>query len=275
MNFISDFKNSFYNPQFYASLRARKFSSSFKYFFALIGALTFIQAFVIGSEASAFFSSSNLYRVVGFYPKELVLTLQGGAVSTNVTEPYLIKNSESKRNEPANLVVIDTKNDFSLDLYKQYNARIFLGKNFLAIEKGPGRFDLSDLSHVPDFTLGQGRLFHYADVVVKHHLLISFAIFASMFVFIFAGMSVGFLAVLLLFAPLIMFFAKRKKISLSYCQSYQFGLHALTLPLILQTVFMLGGFQSPMPFFSVIVFLVVVLCNLRKSEFELLSTDAS
>src|SRR3989344_585910 len=117
MNFLNNIKDSLYNPDFYSGLKERRLSFSFKYFFSLAATLSIILAFMFGLEFAPIFSAENLRKLAGFYPEELVLQVAKGVISTNVVEPYIIKDtfeiSNDSEKKYANAVVIDTKNDFS------------------------------------------------------------------------------------------------------------------------------------------------------------------
>lgn len=264
MNFINDIKNSLYSPFFYASLKERKFSRSFGYFFSLIGLLSVVMAFVFGVELSQALSAGNLRKFSDFYPKELNIQIQGGAVSTNVAEPYGIKERADfpSADKYTNTVVIDTKNTFSVDAFKKYDARILIGKNFIVIAKSRSRFEFDDLSRMPDFSLSQQRIFHWIDLIESRHLLFSLGLFAGLFLSFFGFFTIK-LAGLLIIALPVLFFGKLKKAGLSYKNSYQIVLHAVTVPLIIQTIFILGGIGVPLPFFYSLIALIIAFANIR------------
>ena len=265
MNFIKDIKSSVYNPAFYASLRERTLGSSFKYFFFLIFVLAFVVAFAWGSQLAPLFSGENLKKLVDYYPAELILTLKRGEVSTNVTEPYLIKNpgEMSWKNRRTNMVVIDTKNVFSRELFKQYDTSVWIGKDFVVSAKNQDRTELSDISRVPDFSLDRTRLLGWTDVIDSYHLLLSLALFVFLLLS-FYGFFIFQLVWLLLMALLTMFIGKLYKRPLTYKNSYQIALHAATIPFIIMSLAIVSGFATPFPLFYSLVALVIIVLNLKK-----------
>lgn len=270
MNFLNNIKDSFYNPAFYSSLKEQRLGISFKYFFSLIAVLSVIIAFIFGVKLAPIFSAKNLRALVDFYPKELAIQIKSGVISTNVTEPYLIKDSvgfsadsNDSKNEYENLIAIDTKTDFSVEEFSKYSTRLLIGKNFFAISKHPGQFEFNDVSKMPDFSLSQSRIFHWIDLIGRYHLGLSLLLFIFVFLSFFWFFSLILISLLVL-ALIILLFAKIKKASLSYKNSYQIALRATTVPLILETVFILGNVRAPIPFFYSIFILVIAFVNIKK-----------
>lgn len=252
MNFLKKIKNSIYGPAFYTDLKEQKLSFSLRYFLSLAACLSLIIAFFLGVKFSPFFATENLRSFVGFYPQELSIEVKGGTVSTNVSEPYIIKSPTSTYNK--NLVVIDTKNDFSLQSFKDQNTEVLIGKHFVVLSKGRGQFEFNDITGMPDFSLSKDRLLHWVDIVGSHHRAISFALFIFLFVTFFGMFSLK-LVTLFLVALLIMLLLKLKKIALSYKQSYQIALHAVTVPIIFDAICIIAGIRP----LSLLVFILSTL----------------
>lgn len=266
MNFFYHIKNSFYNPVFYATLSGKTLGSSFKYFYSLIAILAFFIAFVLGSQLSPLFSAENLKKLVALYPSELTLTVMNGVVSTNVTEPYAIKAFKELRDSGrANLVVIDTKSDFSPELFKKYDTNILIGKNFIVSVKNKNlfQFQYTDLAQMPNFTVNQDKLLRWADVIGSYHLALSLGLFVLLFFGFFIFFSVKLLWLLVL-ALIIFLVAKLRKIQLSYKDSYKFAVQAGTAPFIIEAIFITIGASAPFPFLLSIMLLVVAVVNMEK-----------
>lgn len=268
MSFLHNIKNSCYNPAFYAALRERTLGSSFKYFFSFVAILAFILAFVLGSGLAPAFSSENLRKLVALYPAELTLTVKGGLVSTNVVLPYSVKAGAeiAEKSGHGNLAVIDTEHDFSQELFRQYDSIVWIGRNFVASAKNRSQVELTDMSRAPDFALDQARLLRWADLIGSHHLALSLGLFAALFLS-FYGFFVFKLLWLAILALVILSLGKVKKVSLSYRNSFQIALHAATVPLILDAVFVLNGLGEPFLFFYSLIVLVIVFVNLKGSPY--------
>ena len=267
MNFLNNIKNNFYNPRFYAGLKEQRLALSFRYFFSIVALLSIVLAFVFGVGLAPTFSAENLRKFVDFYPPELAIQIKGGAISTNMAEPYGIKESADyqTQNVYTNFVVIDTKNDFSENLFKSYDTRVLLGKNYIVIAKNRRQFQFDDLSGMPDFSVNQAKLFSWADLIGNYHLLISLALFVFLFLAFFGFFSVKLIGLFIL-ALIIFLLEKIKRVSLSYRNCYQIALHALTIPLILETIFVLANLSVPFPFFFSVILLLIALANIKRQE---------
>lgn len=265
MNFLNDIKNSLYNPVFYASLQGRKLSSSFKYFFSLVAILAFIIAFVFGTEIAPFFSGENLRKFVSYYPQELTIAVKGGMISTNVTEPYIIKNTAgtSGKNPKVNVVVIDTKNEFSRELFREYDTSVWVGRDFIVASKNQNQSELNDVSRMPDFTLNQEKLLGWVGIIDSYHWVLSVGLFVVLFLF-FYGFFVLKLLWLAIMAGIILLLAKVKRVPLSYNNSYRTALHAATVPLVLLSFFILSDIAAPFIFFFSLILLAIAYANLSK-----------
>lgn len=267
MNLLNKIKNSFYNPEFYNGIKEQRLGQSLKYFFSLVAVLSVIIAFVLGIELSPVFSAENLRRLTDFYPKELSIQIKGGDISTNVDEPYMIKEITEgvplDKNSFENLIVIDTKNNFSIESFKGYNTRVLIGKNFVVTTKRAGQFEFNDVSKLPDFSLSQDRILHWAELIGKYHWGISLLLFVCIFISFFWFFSFALLGMLVT-AFVVFLLAKLKKIQLSYRNSYQIAIYAFSIPLILETVFILSGMRAPFPFFFGVIAVAISLANFKK-----------
>ncbi len=268
MKFLDNVKNSLYNPDFYGELKHQTVGSSVKYFYFLAFILSFIVAFVVGNMLSPLYSTESLKRVASYYPAELTLSIKSGVISTNVSEPYIIKSKtlgiETERGH-LNAVVIDTRNSFTRELFEQYDTNVWVGKDFVVTAKDSSRFELTDMSQVHDLTLNQEKLFSWADIIGGYHLAISLSLFALLLIAFLSYLSAH-LILFFITSLLVLGIVKLKKIELSYKNCYQIVLHAATVPLILETVFILSGVVSPFPFFFSLILLIIVFVNLKPAR---------
>lgn len=264
MNFLKKIKNSIYNPAFYKGLTDAPLSASFKYFFGLIAVLSVILAFVFGVEVSPMFTLENLKKIVDLYPAELAIQIKGGVVSTNVTEPYIVKTFAPQKQvaSKTNLVVIDTKQDFSVERFKAYDTSVLIGKNFVVSSQREGKFEFNDLSKMPDFSLNHARILGWANKISSHHTLISFGVFCFFFLAFMGFFSVNLLW-LLLIALIVFMFMKIRKTIVTFRTAYKISIQAITLTLLLITVFILAGYSAPFNFFWSMVTFIIIIINLK------------
>lgn len=267
MNFLNKIKNSIYNPTYYSGLKDQGLSSSFSYFFSLIAVLSLALAFVFGVQLSSIFSTESLKKLVAFYPAELAIQIKGGVVSTNLAEPYSVKDSlgTDLKDKYTNMIVFDTKHDFSVEAFKNFDTRVLVGKNFVVVSKRASQFEFNDVSQVPDFSLNQARILHWVDLIGSHHLALSLLLFFVLS-FCFFGFLTLTLVSLVIIALIILLLAKLKKVSLTYKNSYQIALCAATVPLIVETIFIIFNFRAPVPFLFSFILIIIALINIKRSD---------
>src|SRR3989344_3778063 len=143
MNIFKLIAKSVYGPDLYLSLKDKKFGFSLAYFFKFILLLSLLVAIVtgiiIGPKINDFIQRFGT-RMVEYYPDELEITIKDGKTSTNVNEPYYLPipdefigalESEAvvygiNQTEIENLLVIDTKQTFSVESFEQYKTLALL-----------------------------------------------------------------------------------------------------------------------------------------------------
>lgn len=135
VNFIQNFKQSFYSPRFYKELRGKSIWFSFRYFFTLVGLLAVLVAALWSAPAIKGTRSflDSLVPYLHKYPAELVVVIKDGKASTNVPEPYFIKTPSglcegSSSASPAgacafeNIFTIDTRTPYEEAKFKEYKT---------------------------------------------------------------------------------------------------------------------------------------------------------
>ncbi len=296
MVFLENIKKSIYGPEFYKKLHAKPLSFSFKYFYALASVLAVIGTAQLSFQAIPSFHSflSGIGpEIVNNYPSELVITVKNGQASSNVTEPYFIKTpasitGENSKNEPAitinvngwhpssssssvpeNLIVIDTKNQFSEADFDKYSTFAVLTKTSFASRKDNGKIEIQSLSKMPNWTIDKASV---ASFVGKIQPFIKFASPLLVLAFFVGYMFYfSFQLVYLLFAALLIWaVAKIKKFPFGYKKSYQAGLHIITLPFLIRAISTILNIHiaAAIPFFTTIVIVIFAVINFepRKTE---------
>ncbi len=270
MSFIRTIADSIYNPAFYRQIIERPFSYSLKYFLGLAMTLTIVHAAIFSISALPpirNFLSSAGENIIGFYPEELEVTIQQGNASTNVAEPYFIKIpaswNENGDSTIENLVVIDTKNDFSLDQFYQYRTAAWLTKDSLIFLKDSG-IQIEPLTKIENLTINQGQIRTLITRATPYLKFVTPVIFlVALFAILFSFVSK--LLYVLLLALIILIIGKIKDVPLTYGKAYQIGLHAITLGLIVNLL----PSNFPLlhiPFLFSILTIVVVAMNLKPNQ---------
>jgi hypothetical protein len=135
MNLLRLVRASIYSPSFYRSLLEKPFSFSFTYYALLSIALAVV--FSVSFSYRAIPAAADFLGTVGDelvrqFPDDLELSIRGGTVTVNQQEPYRLVFPENLRNgtdtrAPANLLVVDTRQPFSLERFREYDTTISPG----------------------------------------------------------------------------------------------------------------------------------------------------
>lgn len=271
MNFFQNFKDTFYNPAFYKSVKDEKFLTGFKYFITLVVFVAMIVAFRFGISAAPLFSRDSLRSFVSFYPQELSIELKNGSITTNVSEPYFIKDKSGvtvKGRIHSNILVIDTKKDFSLDAFKEYDTEVWLGKNYLVMSKNGGRFEITDLSRVPDFVINQNKIYSLVDFIASYHWLISIGIFVSVFIMFLVLFTILSMLLLLVISLIALLTKRFTKIQYNFGNFYISGLYAVTPAVVVHVLGIISGVGNSNLIFIAIT-LAVLYFNLKPTNEQL------
>lgn len=272
MKTLKEILSSIYDPAYYKQINNRSFKSSLWYFFKLVFLLALIfstfGSFFILPKFSGFITSS-FSSISKSYPADLEVKIDKGLISTNAVEPYFIPLAvtEEKPAEGAvkNLLVIDTKTAFDLKQFEDYQTIAWLGKDYVATMDSNNQVKIQRLNSSVSFVVDKAKVDLFIgklQPILKYGVfLIVPIILISLIIFKFLGS----LFYLILATLLVWLVAKMLKVSKGYAKSYQIGLHAYTLPVIL-SFFTLFGILPRITFLPTIILLIIVLINLMKSK---------
>jgi hypothetical protein len=272
MSFLNKIKSSVHDPVFYTDVVEGRETGPFKYYLklSLVLALVFsvTSSFMVVPRMKEFLVSAKS-KIELNYPKELEVKIQGGVASTNAVEPYLVpvpldlKVMDEDVKDFDNILVIDTKNDFTLERFNSYNTVILLTKDSFVVEGDNGRVNITPLKDIPNFTV------NYENVtkVLARSESISRVLSGALPLLILVGVFIAYmfkLVYLLFVALLVMVIGKIKKLNLNFKKSYAVSMYAVTLPTLLSALFFFFGMPMPM-LVPTVILLVVVWVNLKSS----------
>lgn len=264
-NFFLHVRQSIYGPSFYEDLLQIPLARSFRYFIGL----TVLLALIVTMIGVRYIPSIKAFMaelrpsIIQSFPEELVVKITEGKVSTNVAEPYFVAMPEpllsffpkSNSGDLPSLIVIDTKNSFSLEQFRKYHALSWLTKDAIAIQEENGGFRVIPLDTRANEHIDKKTIVLVTDKIAPYFNfappLFLLAIFGGT-IFV-TGLN---LVYLLLGALFIYFLARVRKINISYKKAYQWGLHAMTLPLVVQLVLIAAGLEAPFLFTAILLFVV-------------------
>jgi len=260
---------SIYSPAFYRELLGKPFSSSVKYYLALIIILAVVHAAVLSYTfvplARSFLENLGP-KVLEFYPDNLVITIDDGVASSNVEEPYRLGWPEGFETPPqfrdvGNFIVVDTRNTFELERFRGEDTMFLLSKDAIAY-RTDGGVDIQILDRVPDATVDKSLV---QSLVRNAESLPQIAAPFIVFLLFFGALLVllSNLVYLLFGALLIWGFSYIRKTPLGYKKSYQVGIHAMTLGILLSSLAFIFYPPAGFPFGFTLLLLVVAWVNLE------------
>ena len=266
MEFFRKIYLSVYSPKFYKTIPKSSFGSAFLYFFIIIVILTvfrvapLVYSFATSAQVEI---SKGVKESAKYYPKDLVVSIKNGKVSTNVKEPYAIKNPGDVDEEHKNLVVIDTKSPFSLEKFKEYKTFAWVTQEALYIQS-QSEVRAYDLSEVDDFKLDRKQVEDVVSMISPWVPLLTpvIAVFLIFGMLIFYALRLIYLFFL---ALLIHLMSRIAGWGFTYKESYKIGMYAITLPLFLEIIqTYLPVLQ--IPFLFTVIALGVVFLNFKDSK---------
>lgn len=273
MNIFQKIKSSIYDPAYYREIPNQNFSYSIKYFFSLALILAFISSvifsIIIIPKITPFFNSLG-DEFLSYYPEELILTIKDGQASTNLRdkEPYSVKFPEEIKNQASNpqayaenLLVIDTKSQFTIDGFKNYKTAYLVSHDSLAYRGRNGEITIQPLTRFPNMTISKANVTFFIEKIRPYLKILYFVLPILLFGFFTFIMALN-LFYLLLASLLIWLFLKSRKAAIGYKKSYQLSLHVITLPMIVQALLVWLSITIGIPFLFTIVMIVMVLLNL-------------
>ncbi len=268
MGFLQSVKNSIYSPNFYEKLLTKSLGRSFLYFFLLIFLFT---AFRTGPIIYSFAKEGQpeiekmLSGIVDHFPANLEVKIQKGLVTTNAQEPYFIPFPSSSESEDfENLIVIDTKNPFSVDQFDKYSTIAWLSRDSIYVKGSGSEFRAYALSDIEDLTINRDAALNLKTALTPWLAALTPIVGFFAFVAIFVGYS--FRLIYLFFLALCIFLiAKLMNKPLLYSQSYKIGMHAMTLGFFVEILQHFIGLNS-IPFLFTLVALAVFYINFQKID---------
>ncbi len=270
-NLFETFKKSIYNPAFYSTITTLPASDAFRFYAKMVLVLTIVMTIVFSvlliPQGVRFIKEEAPALVKKYYPAELVITVDKGTASSNVTEPYIIKASDGVKTAVGgstieNIFVIDTGNEFSKKKFDEYKTFALLTKGEVVTQSNKGQITIQELRGAPNMVISQETLLRWVEGVsgslgafVPLGILITFVI-------IMAGFAL-YLVPLLLFALIPLFLAWIKKMPISYSSAYKISLYAIIPALALKALLNMSGIFFVPPYLTLLVFTLIIFINMR------------
>ncbi len=259
--FFDTLTKSLTNFNYYKDIEKAKFSFSLKYLYFLFYILSLITSIVFASQLGMFilpnapkYIETFKSEASSFYPKELVITVKNGEVSTNVKEPYKIKN----------LLTIDTKGNQS-DITND-NTPILVTKNSIVTKDNQNSYKVYPLDTNLNMTIDKKS---YDKIISQIMPFLKYVepglivlIILSILVWPFVGAAFSLLAeliYLLIFSSLFFIVAKLLKRDMNFRNVFKLSMHASSLPILLSFIVLSLGIAMPFLLGTAILFVFMIL----------------
>src|SRR3989344_5611684 len=111
----------------------------------------------------SFLMKTIIPEAIETFPAELTVTIENGEARSNVEEPYFIEFPEKlemlgDRDSDRRLAVVDTRNEFTPERFREYNAYVWLGRTSLIFGDENGEIRIRELRDFPDIVLNRETL---------------------------------------------------------------------------------------------------------------------
>ncbi len=276
------FKKSIGSFSYYKEIVKTKFSFSLKYLFLLLLFVSILSGIRFSLEIGSLipkipnFVNEVKTSAQNFYPKELVVKVQDGLISTNVKEPYYL---DLPKMVDKHFITIDTKAKAE-DILKYKTVILVTKDSVVSFDKESSYrvYPLNELNKdntQTNFVIDKNG---YDTIVAKLLPYLNFLptlaivlILLSIIVWPFIAASfalLGKLIYLFFITIIVWLISKLLKSKLEFGKIYQMGMHAITIPVILVLIFNLMGFAGPafIPSIILIVFLSRVIWGWNKNS---------
>lgn len=269
MNIIEEIKGSVYNKSYYQSVVSeRTFKSSFRYLLKLILLVSLVAMIIFITKIPSLSKlvKENVAIGVNNYPEDLTVAFKDGTATVNRPEPYLIKfpqewmeTQKNSQNKIENLVVVNTQDAFSVEAFYKYSTVALITKNELVMIKGNDSLEVTPISKIGNIEVTKSFLLEKQSELIK--LLPIFYVTMPLGVYIvsFAGIFVGTIFILLIYACVVWLVSRIKKLNLSYKKSYQVAIHIMTIFILIELILMLSGVQYSLPIKMVLFALIAYI----------------
>lgn len=266
MKIFQQIRSSVYDPLYYKEvLEERRLSSSIKYFLKYVLLLALLTSILLSINILPSLKStvkSAVNSVLVQYPDDLEITIAKGKASTNKDEPIIfsLNIKEDKKETIKNFLVIDTKNPFTIDKMMSYQTASLLTSDSVVVNNSD-KLQSYPLTKAEDQVITKSIVRGWGEKVEKFipamMPIIAILIFVVAFiVYMFSLVFVFFLAIL------VFLIFKILKIKASYKKAYQIGLHAITLPLVIDML-NFSGMNIHVRFLPTLLALLIVCLNLK------------
>ncbi|MDO8604153.1 MAG: DUF1189 family protein [bacterium] len=270
------FKKSIYNPAFYQSVAGEPLSLGLRYYAKVALLLSIVMTIALSVlliPAGVLFVKKYAPEMVrNYFPAELSVHIEKGIATANVPMPYFVSlhsitgatATATSTDAMQNMLVIDTTKDFDKKKFEEYKTYALLSNTDIATKNDNGQITIQSLRMVPTMTVNQEALLGWVEKIQNYTGRIVLVGVVGTFIVVALGF-VMYLIPLLLFALIPLLVAYIKKTPLSYASAYKMSVYAIVPALVLKTLLNVVGIFFIPPYFTFLVFLLIISLNMRET----------
>ncbi|GIW69352.1 MAG: hypothetical protein KatS3mg101_0099 [Patescibacteria group bacterium] len=258
---------SIVSPKYYLEIFKTKFDFSIKYYAVLVliaATITSAGTYLIEGPRARQYVDKTLNELEKSFPEDLVFTIKGGEWEVNKPLPLIFELPKTEMENtirpeqetmPKNLVVLD-KNGTVADI-KNYDTMILVNEKNILVRKA-GEPDVLPLKDMPDTTLDKSKILA---ATRNARVLAAWMIPLAIILFTFSG-AVVYYAVfrgiyIAIVGGLIFGISRLMKVAVDFKKALRIGLHAMTLPILMDVVLGFLNLVAVVPFWFMFVNLLI------------------
>lgn len=267
---------------YYRDLVGTNLAFSIRYLILLVLTTSLVLGIAVSAQTSAKLQTDVnklLDQGAALYPEGLVVTAKDGQLSINQPEPLVIKTpavflantGDKTARAPQNFIVFNSNG--VLDDVKKLDTFVLVNKTNFLIQNAE-KIEVYPIKNVPN---GQLTKQNVADLVIKVRGYVKFiplGIFALVLVTS-VFYNLGFRVIYIGIAALILLLAgKSMKLNLTFAKYFKIAIHTTTIPLLLEIVLGILNISLGLPFWALILNVVLGFLVLSKNKDAFLTTAA-
>lgn len=283
--FIQSFQRSVTDFTYYRELLKYNFWFSIKYIFFITFITIFLQTVIFAVQVAFLLPQLPAgvdhleKRLQESYPKELVVTIKDGMLSTNQENPYVIDVPEIRElGDFKHFITFNT--EASISDFDKVDSYFLVTDQAIVYPDDPtgqqlSSYQVMSLKDIPDdIVIDQKKYQTWIDNMRPIFEMIPkaapFVLLAGVFLVPLFGMlfSAGWnLSYLVILTAVIWIVSKAFNLKLGFWKLYQLGIHGMTLPMLLVMLLASLNVYMPLVFTSTfLLWMVLVLSNLSKGK---------
>lgn len=276
--FFQNVVKSFTSVEFYKQLLKTPFSFALKYFLFLVFLVSLIYSTQISFAAISganYLTDKAGVDITNRIPSSFVAEFKNGHLTTSLPQPFIVPVSSLDPNASAadlkgkqNILVVDTSSSFSAEKFQNYNTVAWLtATSFVGMDPSKGKITIVPFKDMGNLVINKKTLgdFLSNNIIPFLKKFIPF-ILPGIYLVVFFGMSLGRFIYLLFVGFVVYLLTKISKHNLTYSKSLELSIFASTLPFLVNVVGFFFGFTIPIPFWHLLLTLIILFYFLNKSE---------